>query len=75
MAEAALLAETLHEQDLPPLLATAVDGLDGHDSLTDLLDQALIAEPPLLARDGGFIAPGYHAELDEARQCATKGAV
>ena len=73
LAEAALLAEALREQDLPPLLATAVDGLNGHDSLTDLLDQALIAEPPLLARDGGFIAPGYHAELDEARQLRDEG--
>jgi DNA mismatch repair protein MutS len=27
----------------------------------------LVEEPPLLARDGGFIAPGWSAPLDEAR--------
>lgn len=31
------------------------------------LDRALAPELPLLARDGGFIAPGYDAALDDAR--------
>ena len=26
-----------------------------------------MAEPPLLARDGGFVAAGYSAELDEMK--------
>jgi DNA mismatch repair protein MutS len=32
-----------------------------------LLDRAVAAEPALLVRDGGVIAPGYSAELDELR--------
>jgi DNA mismatch repair protein MutS len=35
--------------------------------LVDELEQGLAPELPLLARDGGFIAKGYRAELDEAR--------
>ncbi len=35
--------------------------------LQDILKQALVEEPPALARDGGFIAPGYHARLDELK--------
>ncbi len=35
--------------------------------LQDILKQALLDEPPALARDGGFIAPGYHAKLDELK--------
>jgi len=31
------------------------------------LAQGLVAEPPHLARDGGFVAPGYRPELEEAR--------
>ncbi|MEM9669826.1 MAG: DNA mismatch repair protein MutS [Pseudomonadota bacterium] len=31
------------------------------------LDRALAEEVPVLARDGGFIAPGWDAALDEAR--------
>ena len=73
LAEAERLAEQLDPQDLPQLLSDAVSDLRGHTPLIDLLDQALVAEPPLLARDGGFIAPGYDAELDEARKLRDEG--
>ena len=33
----------------------------------ETLERMLIAEPPFLARDGGFIAPGVHAPLDDMR--------
>ncbi len=64
---------TLVSGDLPDLLSTARDGLGGHDELLTLLDQALVAEPPLLARDGGFIAPGFDTDLDEARKLRDEG--
>ena len=32
------------------------------------LHEGLVAEPPHLARDGGFVAPGYRPELEEARR-------
>ena len=55
------------------LLAEAAVDLVGHDALTGLLDRALVAEPPLLARDGGFVAPGFDAELDETRALRDEG--
>ncbi len=58
---------------LPPLLADATDRLGGFDDLLTLLDASLIAEPPLLARDGGFIASGFDADLDEARTLRDEG--
>ena len=72
LEQAATIAETLPD-DLPALLASASQSLTGHDDLLDLLDQALVAEPPLLARDGGFIAPGYDEELDECRRLRDEG--
>ncbi|MEL6577743.1 MAG: DNA mismatch repair protein MutS, partial [Pseudomonadota bacterium] len=54
-------------------LAHARDALLGHDALTTLLQDALIAEPPLLARDGGFVATGYNGPLDEARTLRDEG--
>ncbi|WP_408065651.1 DNA mismatch repair protein MutS [secondary endosymbiont of Trabutina mannipara] len=36
-----------------------------------LLSQSIIESPPMLVRDGGVIAPGYNAELDELRGLAT----
>ncbi|MGY3438456.1 MULTISPECIES: DNA mismatch repair protein MutS [unclassified Marinovum] len=73
LEQAAEIGEAYGSADLPAQLADAVTRLDGHDALLDLLDQALVAEPPLLARDGGFIAPGYDAELDEARTLRDEG--
>jgi DNA mismatch repair protein MutS len=38
-----------------------------------MLDAALVAEPPVQARDGGFIAPGHDADLDAARTLRDEG--
>ncbi len=40
------------------------------DELQDLLERAIVETPPVLVRDGGVIAPGYNAELDEWRALA-----
>jgi DNA mismatch repair protein MutS len=73
LAEAARLYSLLLVDDLPPLVSDAHQALIGHDELIALLDDALIAEPPLLVRDGGFIATSYHEELDEVRQLRDEG--
>lgn len=36
-------------------------------SIQILLEKALVDNPPVLIRDGGVIAPGYHQELDVLR--------
>lgn len=59
--------------EVPPLLSEAAKALVGHSALIDLLDEALIAEPPLLARDGGYIAAGFDADLDETRRLRDEG--
>ncbi|MDB4197026.1 DNA mismatch repair protein MutS [Ascidiaceihabitans sp.] len=72
LAEASLIASN-GLGDAPKLLSSALQSLTGHDALIELLDQALIVEPPLLARDGGFIAPEYDEDLDEARKLRDEG--
>lgn len=57
----------------PSPVTGALGQLSGLSDLIDLLDRALIAEPPLLARDGGFIAPGHDDDLDEARKLRDEG--
>ncbi len=70
-------ADRLHHMSdpsaMPILLSDAHKNIIGHDDLINLLDEALIAEPPLLVRDGGFIASGYREELDEVRQLRDEG--
>ena len=59
--------------DLPEVLAEARDGLIGHEALAELLDRALVAEPPVQLRDGSCIAEGYDAEMDEVRHLRDQG--
>ena len=72
LSQAGAIATSIPE-DAPDLLQTAARDLTGHDTLADMLDAALVAEPPLLARDGGFIAEGTDLDLDEARKLRDEG--
>jgi DNA mismatch repair protein MutS len=72
LAQAGRLRATLGGE-LPPQLAAAREALDGHGELVALLDAALVAEPPVLLRDGGFVAPGHDAELDDTRRLRDEG--
>jgi DNA mismatch repair protein MutS len=42
-----------------------------HEATRARLESAIIEEPPMLIRDGGVIAPGYDAELDELRSISS----
>jgi DNA mismatch repair protein MutS len=52
----------------PEGAARALEDLGRHEGLRDRLGRALSEDLPLNARDGGFIATGYAAQLDELRQ-------
>ena len=52
---------------LPDGFRVLARGLGHHTVLVDRLTRALASELPLNARDGGFIAAGFTAELDELR--------
>ena len=45
-----------------------VAGIALVSGLSDRLEQLLVAEPPFFTRDGGYIASGAHAPLDETRR-------
>jgi len=56
--------------DAPRLRDLATD-LTSHDAVASLLANAIVPQPPLLARDGGVIADGHDSELDELRRLST----
>src|SRR3546814_8307387 len=47
--------------------------LDGHGALIDLLSRALVPSPPTETAQGGYIADGYDAALDDLRRMAGDG--
>jgi DNA mismatch repair protein MutS len=64
------LRERLAPLDSPRLQALHAE-LGEHDGTARTLRAAIVQQPPLLARDGGVIATGYDADLDELRQLST----
>ena len=56
----------LQTLDVPLLQDLAAD-IGEHPELLQELRRAVVEQPPVLIRDGGVIAEGYDAELDELR--------
>ncbi len=54
-------------EERPALLDRLLPALGGHGALTDLYARALVPSPPTERSQGGFIAEGYDAALDELR--------
>lgn len=73
LQQATIIAGLFVGFEVPNLIASAVAGLQDHDVIHDYLSDALISEPPLLARDGGFVAVGYDAELDQTCKLRDEG--
>ncbi|MHA6718128.1 DNA mismatch repair protein MutS [Sphingomonas sp. RS6] len=59
--------------DAPPMLRELAPQLRGHGALIDLLSRALVPEPPVDAANGGYIAEGYDAALDDLRDAGAGG--
>ncbi|MDE2156475.1 MAG: DNA mismatch repair protein MutS [Xanthomonadaceae bacterium] len=64
------LQQHIEELD-SPLLHTLVERIGDHAETAALLARAIVAQPPVLQRDGGVVADGYDAELDELRRLST----
>ncbi len=69
LAEARRIRDFLADKpDRPALLEELLPAMGGHGALVDHMQRALVASPPTERQNGGFIAEGYDAALDELRQ-------
>ncbi len=55
-------------KELPDAVSHIVSKLGHYETLVDKLENALVEDLPLLARDGGFIKEGFYPPLDEIKQ-------
>ena len=65
--------ETLDVRQTTSGLSSNVSRLKSQPGLVDLIDRSIAEDPPVMMNDGGFIAPGCDAELDDLRKIATEG--
>nr|MCD4638404.1 DNA mismatch repair protein MutS [Proteus mirabilis] len=61
--------QVLDQADMP-YIKELQQRISQFDELRELLENAIVETPPVLVRDGGVIASGYNAELDEWRALA-----
>ena len=66
-----ILASLDHAGNGSPRLRALHDAMGEHDASARMLRAAIVPQPPVMARDGGTIAHGYDAELDELRTLST----
>ena len=71
LPEIKLLLQKLTQSKLLTRLEGQISPLS---ELSDLIERALVDEPPVLVKDGGVIRDGFHAELDALRRAMNGGA-
>ncbi len=63
----------LLEELKAPLLASLLEELDPLEDLADLIERAIVEEPPINVREGGIIKEGYNEEADRLKHAKTEG--
>ncbi|HLI09791.1 MAG TPA: DNA mismatch repair protein MutS [Ktedonobacteraceae bacterium] len=64
------LTETLNDH---PALAQLAQQLASNDDVVELIEQAIVDEPPLNINEGGVIRSGYSQELDQLKSASKDG--
>lgn len=63
----------LLEKAKSPLLTSLQEGLDELKDVYELIENAIVEEPPISVKEGGLIKKGYHEEVDELKTATTEG--
>ena len=63
----------LMEEWHSPMLEEIREELDTLSDLCDLIEQAILDDPPVTIREGGIIKDGFSQEADKLRQAKTEG--
>lgn len=73
LLQSSIISKILSSLTLPKLIKEKTAVFPEQDKFLGLLTEALVDEPPILARDGGFIREGFDPKLDEARRLRNEG--
>ncbi len=56
-----------------PLLNKVNEDMDALLDISELIERAILEEPPVQIKEGGIIKEGYHEEVDKLRRAKTDG--
>ena len=55
------------------MLKGLYEKLDGLEDIYELIDKAIVEDPPISVKEGGIIKSGFSTEIDEYRKASTEG--
>ncbi len=56
-----------------PLLKELYDNIDELTDISDIIEKAIVEDPPMTVKDGGIIKLGYDEEIDKLKTATTQG--
>ena len=56
-----------------PLLKELYENLDELKDIYELIEEAIVDEPPMTIKEGGLIKLGYNEEIDHLKKATTQG--
>ena len=69
---APILREFTTDQETGSAISPLFDGVSSHEEARDLIDRAIVEDPPFRATDGGIIKPDFDFDLDRLRSTASR---
>ena len=66
------LRQLTTNRDTGGSISPLFDGVSSHDEVRDLIDRAIVEDPPFRISDGGMIKPDFDHDLDELRSTASR---
>ncbi|MGQ9731702.1 MAG: DNA mismatch repair protein MutS, partial [Candidatus Zipacnadales bacterium] len=72
LARLPMIVEALHTAQAPLLRQAVITQVELRP-VQELIDAAVVDDPPAILTEGGLIRPGFSAELDELREAASSG--
>ena len=66
------IRELTTNRETGTLISPLFDGVSSHDEVRDLIDRAIVEDPPFRVSEGGTIKPDFDHELDQIRSTASR---
>ena len=70
--KAPVIRELTTDEQTSTFISSLFDGVTNHDEVRDLIDRAIVEDPPFRASDGNIIKSSFDHDLDELRSTASR---